>query len=290
MHRRPHTGNAGLSPARTAARRIGAGLCLILLLAAGAAPAAAQPSPALDRLAVLLGAYYSDNGTILHAQTPDGSLGGTLDLERDLGFRPRVWLPRGRIDLLIGDTQGLSFDYYRYQRRITAPLQRTFTYENTTYDASALIRSALRFDFGSAAYRWWLGSGNDVVGIGLGAGYYRIDASLSGQATVAGLSGYAQTSTRADAWAPLLQLGWRHALGKHWRLYLDASGVKKNGGPLYGHIYNASLGMQWFPVRRFGLSLEYDVNRIRLYQHRDRYRDRLNLTLNGPSLFATFRL
>lgn len=250
----------------------------------------AQHSPALDRLSVLLGSYYSDNGTIVHSQTPDGSLTGTLDVEKDLGFRPRAWSPRGRVDVLIGDTQGLTFDYYRYRRQHSALLQHTFTYEGATYDAQALLHGALNFDFGSAAYRWWLGRGNDVVGLGLGAGYYKIDATLSGDATVAGMSGHAETSTTADAWAPLLQLGWRHAFGEHWRLYLDASGVKKNGGPLYGHVYNTSLGMQWFPTRRFGLSLEYDVNRIRLFQRRDAYANRLDLKLDGPSLFATFRL
>jgi hypothetical protein len=271
---------------------------LPLALAAGlcaGGPAMAQHSPALDRASFWIGGFYAASDTTLHARTLDGSNNGDVHLEKDLGFRRRAWTPRLHADVLVGDSQGFSFDYYRYRRERGTRIANSITYQGVTYDAQASVQARLGFDFGSAAYRWWFGSGRDVVGIGLGAGYYRVDASIRGQGTLNGIvglgavSGQAESSTDASAWAPLLQLGWRHAFGDHWRLYLDASGVKKNGGRLYGHVYRAAFGAQWFPLRHLGISAEYGVNRIRLWRHNANYDDSLDLKLDGPSVFATLR-
>lgn len=258
-------------------------------LYAVAGSALAQHSPALDRASIWVGGYDAASDTTIHGRSKDGALYGDVNLEDDLGFADRKWSPRLRAELLIGDSQGFAFDYYRYDRDESKTLAAPITYDGTTYDAAAEAHGKLRFDFGSAAYRWWFGRGNDVFGVGLGAGYYKVRASISGQVTVAGVSAQGRSATDADAWAPLLQLGWRHAFNDRWRMYFDASGVKKNGGSLYGHVYNAALGVQWFPAEHFGISAEYDINRIRLHQEHDRYDDSLDLKLDGPSVFATFR-
>jgi hypothetical protein len=263
-----------------------------LLVAAGvlySGAAVAQHSPALDRVSVWLGGYYDQSDTTLRAGTADGSTWGDVNLEDDLGFRKHSWSPRLRADFLIGDSQGLSFDYYRFRRDRSKVLRDSITYNGDTYNAEASVRGKLGFDFGSVAYRWWVGSGNDVFGVGLGAGYYKVDASIAGQASVNGNTAQAESTTEASAWAPLLQLGWRHAFNDRWRMYVNASGVKKNGGHFYGHIYNAAIGVQWFPSEHFGVSAEYDIDRIRLHQRHETYNDSLDLRLDGPSVFATFR-
>jgi hypothetical protein len=265
--------------------------CLLLaacgLMSSGAA--SAQHSPALDRVSVWLGGYCDQSDTTVRAGTADGTTSGDVNLEDDLGFARRAWSPRLRADFLVGDSQGISIDYYRYRRDRSASLADSITYDGVTYDAQARVRGKLGFDFGSIAYRWWIGKGKDVFGAGLGAGYYKVDASIAGEASVNGESAQAESSTKASAWAPLLQLGWRHAFNDGWRMYVNASGVRKNGGHLYGHIYNVALGVQWFPTEHFGISAEYDLDRIRLHQRHQTYDDSLDLRLDGPSVFATFR-
>lgn len=256
--------------------------------------AAAQRSPALDRASLSIGGFDARSSTVLHARTTDGSLYGDVHLENDLGFPRRDWTQRLRADFMIDDDQGLSFDFYRYRRAHHAVLDTGILYNGVTYDTHALAEGLLGFDFGSVAYRWWVGRGDDVLGLGIGAGYYRVEASISGQATVTALpgysvTGYTVTSTNDNAWAPLLQLGWRHALGEHWRLYADASGVKKNGGRLHGHAYRAALGVQWFPAPSWGISADYGIQRIRLWRRHYYYRDSLDLKLDGPSVYATLR-
>jgi hypothetical protein len=72
-------------------------------------------------------------------------------------------------------------------------------------------------------------------------------------------------------------------------MYADLSGVKRNSRRLGGHIYNAALGVEWYPWQHVGFAAEYDYTRIRLAQHRRDYNDDLDMKLNGPSLFMRVR-
>lgn len=269
--------------------RLGAAAVLVSLGLASST-VFAQQSPALDRVSVSVGGYYANTDTNIGASDKSGVFKGDVNLEHDLGFQNHETVPRARLDFLIGDSQGFSFDYYSINRSRTKALSGDISYAGNDYSAAASVRGKLDFDFGSAAYRWWFGHGNDVFGLGLGGAYYRVDAGISGQASYNGQPvGAASSSTRDSAWAPMLQLGWRHAFNDQWRMYLDASGVKKNGGRLSGHIYNAALGLEWFPWKNVGMGAEYGYTRIKLDQRKDHYNANLDMKLDGPSLFVRFR-
>lgn len=259
------------------------------LLVAGPALAQGVHSSALDRAEISLGGYFANVDTRIGASSTAMEQAATFGLEDTLGFPDRKTVPRVRIDVLGGDHQGMSLDFYSLNRTHERALSQTIDYRGSTYAASANVRGKLDFDFGSAAWRWWFGQGSDAFGVGLGAAYYQVDAAISGQATVNGITQAAAESTRDNAWAPMLQLGWRHAFNDQWRMYLDASGVKKNGGKLNGHIYNAALGVAWYPWENLGFGAEYGYSRIMLNQHKSRYNARLDMKLDGPSLFVKLR-
>lgn len=269
------------------ARRCSLALALPLALVAGSA--LGQTSPALDRVSIWAGGYYPQMDTTISANDKSGRINGDVNLEDDLGFRDHKTVPRLRADFLIGDHQGFSFDYYSVNRTRTKSLARDITYDGNAYHAAARVDGKLNFDFGSASYRWWFGEGNDVFGLGLGAGYYRVEAAISGEASLNDESVQASSRSRESAWAPLLQLGWRHAFNDNWRMYFDAAGVRKNGGKLNGHIYKAALGVEWFPWKNVGFGAEYGYAQIKLNQRKHDYDAHLDMKLNGPSLFARFR-
>jgi hypothetical protein len=270
-------------------RRAG-GAVVFASLALASTTGMAQQSPALDRVSVWLGGYYAKTDTNIGASDPSGQLKGNVNLERDLGFQDHKTVPRARLDFLIGDSQGFSFDYYSVNKSRTKTLSDAISYGGNDYSASASVRGKLDFDFGSAAYRWWFGHENDVFGVGVGGAYYRVRAGISGEASVNGESvGEASTSSNESAWAPMLQLGWRHSFNDQWRMYFDASGVKKNGGRLSGHIYNGALGVEYFPWKNVGFGAEYGYTKIRLDQRKRDYNADLDMKLTGPSLFVRLR-
>jgi hypothetical protein len=129
-----------------------------------------------------------------------------------------------------------------------------------------------------------------VFGLGLGGAYYRVHAAISGEASVNGEPvGQVSSGTSDGAWAPMLQLGWRHAFNDQWRMYADAAGVKKNGGRLSGHIVNAALGVEWLPWPHLGFGAEYGYSRVVLHQRKHAYHANLDMKLDGPSLFVHLR-
>ncbi|KAF1005339.1 MAG: hypothetical protein GAK28_03372 [Luteibacter sp.] len=194
-----------------------------------------------------------------------------------------------RLDFLIGEHQGFSFDYYEVDRDHSKTLSDGINFLGTPIEATARAKGDLKFTFGSAAYKWWFGTGNDVFGVGLGAAYYKVHASIYGSATVNGDNFSAGASANESAWAPNLQLGWRHSFNDQWRMYVNASGVKKNGGSLNGHIYDAAIGLEWFPWQNVGFGAEYAYTKIRLNQNKRRYDLDLDMKLNGPAAYVRFR-
>ena len=250
---------------------------------------AAQQSPALDRVSLWLGGYYSNNDTDLsvHGRNAYSGIDGKLNFEDDLGLKKHSVDPRVRADFLLGDSQGFSFDYYQIHRNRSGDYDRPIPALGT--DVGAHIKGTVDYDFGSASYKWWFGHESDVFGVGLGAAYYKVDFGVLGTAHAGDQAGSASASYDESAWAPMLTLGWRHAFGDQWRMYADVSGVKKNGGDLNGHIWNAALGVEWFPWRNVGLALEYSASRLHLNKA---YRDataKLDLKSDGPALYLRAR-
>ncbi|HEX7340651.1 MAG TPA: hypothetical protein VF269_00090 [Rhodanobacteraceae bacterium] len=267
-----------------------AGVALFAVCGVWMAPCRAQHASVLDRFDVGVGVYRATSSTTLGLRLPDGLFSTSVNLENNLGFGRSESLPRVRARVLIGDHQGLSLDYYAYRRVRDRYWQRTLAWQGKSYRLGARVHGQVAFAFGSVAWRWWFGRGDDVFGLGLGAGHYRASGRVSGRLAVNGdtlFSGRADTGT--SAWAPLVQVGWRHALGQHWRLYLDAAGVFKGGGKLSGHIYNASLGITWLPVKHWAFALEYGINSIHVKQAHGYYDDSLDLQLYGPSIFVYLR-
>jgi hypothetical protein len=270
------------------ARKIAGGLAFVSLAAVSSA-AFADKSPALDRVSIWLGGYYANNDTTLGAASKDNAINGHVNLEDDLGFKKHKVTPRARLDFLIGDSQGFSFDFYRVDRSKTKTLTENINFLGDNYAATARVKGDLKFDFGSAAYRWWFGHENDVFGVGIGGAYFKVRTSLDASASLNDESIAGRSSSSDSAWAPMLQIGWRHAFNDQWRIYADASGVKRNGGSLNGHIFNAALGLEWFPWQNVGLGAEYGITRIKLNQNKRDYDAKLDMRLDGPSLFLRLR-
>lgn len=267
---------------------------LLALALAAPASAGAAPRP-LDPVSAWIGGFEPRSDTTVTAGARDGEvdLGGQLNFERDLGLDRRQPVSHVRLDFLAGQRQGISLEYFGFNRDNEVQLAREIEYDGRVYAAEAELRGELDYAFSSAAWRWWFGEESTVWGLGLGIAHYRVATAFEGRATVEGIEVDGRSRSRDAAFAPLLALGWRHAAGERVRVYAEVSGVAKDGGPLQGHILDTALGVEWFPFQRLGLALEYGGTHIRLERRRagsDGAADaRLDLELRGPSLFLRLR-
>jgi hypothetical protein len=108
-------------------------------------------------------------------------------------------MPRIKADVLLFDSQGLSFDYYQFKRGYSDSLASNFNTGSGTVTTTGIANLDVKVDFAKLAYKWWLGSGNTVLGLGLGAAYYRLGLDLN--ATAAGAAAPA-ASGKATATTP----------------------------------------------------------------------------------------
>jgi len=246
--------------------------------------AQAQPSPALDRISFWIGGSNLDTEATLGATNFDPPTQGKLDLGEG-----NQSITRARLDLLLFDAQGFSFDYYSLNRSKNRSYDGEFMFHGTPFDLSANLATDFDIDLGSAAWRWWFGSGSDVFGLGLGAAYYRVSLDLRGTAQIEGEPTSAQEYWSESAVAPVITLAYKHAFSDAVRFYLDANGLKKNGGPLAGHIYDIRAGIEWFPWTNFGISAEYGKSKVSVHREWSDYSADFTSDFHGPSVFARVR-
>lgn len=245
----------------------------------------AQMSPALDRVSVWLGGYRADVDG--HASFRDDERG--LDTGEQKVLSGRKTVDRARLDLVIMESQGISVDYFRVRENQARGATGSFTADGVTYDAAADVALDTQFDVGNFSYRWWFGGADNVFGLGVGAAYYRMDATLNARASLGPLNYTTIDRTNESGWAPLVTLGWRWRLSDAVRLYVDASGSRKNGDELSGSITNAAVGLEYFPWRHVGVGLEYGATRIRLKRDEDGSESRIRLSMHGPAAYLRLR-
>ena len=245
-------------------------------------PASAELSPALDRISISIGALQADPNFNAGLNTPYGTLqSGDINLGKET-------MPRVQADIMIFESQGLSFDYYQYNHDYTGSIANNANSNGTTLTTVGNATLNTKLDFAKLAYKWWFGSGNTVVGIGAGAAYYRISLSANATATVNNSTAAINNGYSDDTYAPLLELGVRHAISHDLRLFADFSGVKKSDGLLTGEIYNAALGFEWFPTQNVGVVLEYGMSQIDLNRN-DSVSENFKVRFQGPSTFVKVR-
>ena len=265
------------------AHSVPAGL-LICFFSTGAS---AQVSSALDRFSLSVGAFSSAPKVNATLSGEKGAIStGDLDAQRKA-------MPRVSGEFLLGGNHGISLDAYRYSKGYSNSYAwggYRSKYPDSGGDAN--VKLGFDLDVAKLGYRYWFGSGNTVLGLGAGIGYYRISlktqvagtsTSTSPGAGFAPSQGDYNRQDKEDAFAPMLELGLRHAVNPSLRLFADASGIHKGGSGVRGGIYNAAAGVEWLPLRNVGISLAYAVTDVNLKRN-DASLQRLRVKLDGPML------
>ena len=260
----------------------------IVQSAAAAGMAQAQQSPALDRMSVSAGAFYSEPKIHLGGDTRYGRV-DTPDEKID-----HVTLPRVKAEMLVGDNHGIAFDYFRFDEDYGADVSGDTVYQGRPVSGTISANAKLRVEMARLSYKYWFGKEKSVFGVGLGAAYLRAkisgsaEANVSASAPVENYNWSGASSASDNVWAPTVELAWRYALNDQVRVYAEAGGVKKNGGSVEGHVYNSAVGVEWFPAKNVGLVLDYGMQKIDLHRNGERSAD-LDLKLTGPSAFVKVR-
>ena len=247
-----------------------------------ATPVLAELSPALDRVSVSVGVFHADPKIDASLITPYGTLNtGDIAMGKET-------LPRIKADLMLFDSQGLSLDYYQYKHNYTGAVANNINVLGSRLTTTGQANLDFKMDFAKLSYKWWLGSGNTVLGLGAGAAYYKIDMSANATASINNSTASTSGAYSDDAVAPLLEIALRHAVNPELRFFAKGAGVKKSGGRMHGDIYNTAVGLEWFPSKNVGVVLDYSMSQIDITRDAT-YETNLKFKVQGPSTFVKVR-
>lgn len=260
---------------------------LALTVASGAIlmtsmPAFAELSPALDRMSVSIGAFSADPTFVASLNSQYGNL------QTDKMGLGNETMPRVKADIMIFDSQGISFDFYQYRQGYGGATAHIANVVGTPVATATSANLGLKLDFAKLAYKWWFGSGDTVLGLGAGAAYYKVGLNANASLSVDNKTKALDYGYSNDAIATLLEIGVRHAIRPDLRIFANASGVKKSDGSLRGEIVNVAVGVEWFPIKNVGIVLDYGNNQIDLTRE-DAITTNINAKLQGPSVFVKVR-
>ncbi|MFG6430155.1 hypothetical protein [Roseateles sp. LYH14W] len=260
----------------------------LLVVAALGGPFAASADPAARSLWLRVEAFRADVSTNVRIDDPGANLVGTeFALER-YGLTDGKTLPTVQLGYRFAERWRLELEYFRLSRTGRAELDRSITFNGTTFPVQATLDTHFRSDVGRASIGYsFLQSPDFELGATAGLHVTKFDISLQ---TAVSTSGSTPTVDRAvtNATVPLPTLGiygnWGIASGwaLDWRADLfalkhrgyDGKLINGQASLLYRLSPNAALGGGWRYVDYQVRSSRTDVN------------GKVDYKFKGPQLFA----
>lgn len=261
-----------------------------LALGAGMALPAHAVEP-LDTFSVRVSGYLNRFDTDVRA---DGNTarGNEINLKRDLGLDDNkaiayigaTWRPFDHHEFGIG--------YYRNDLDNTRQLQRQFEFNDTLYEANAVVRAEYDFKAYELNYVWWAASHeNWALGPRLGLVWYSINLGLSVQVDSGGnqVSGSRSNEVSADLPAPTIGGSWRWSPADQWRISADVGYFSANVQDVDADVTFGRAGVEWYPWERFGFSLDYTLSHIDAQAEKNNFRGNFDFQDAGVRFGVAYR-
>ncbi len=180
--------------------------------------------------------------------------------------------------------------------RRRALASRDITIRDDVYQAGAELSSKLSYQAYGLDYRYWLWIGDQAsFGIGAGLQAYSFELKLNGTAQITGPNGggsaQANVSTKAstDIPDPSIGLAYRYQATDWARFVADGGAFKANVGNVDATLYNARVGMEFYPWHNFGVVTQYSYNKINAELSKDNFNGKADFKFSGFQLLARLR-
>lgn len=232
-----------------------------LSLLACCVPAHAVEVEALDRWNAAVGGYVLNLDASLRVdgnrRGQDFDLSGDLGLDRsrNVGFFSLGWRPF--------DHHQFDLSYYRDGISNTSSLDREITIDDQTFMVGARLDSQFDVDVYDLTYTWWLQAApRQAFGLNIGLVGYLVDLDVRAQGNASDQVVERSASASVDLPAPKIGISYRRAFGNGWRFTASGSAFETSVGDIDARVLDARAGIEYYPWSRFGLRLQYSVNRI----------------------------
>ena len=262
----------------------------LLALAAGCfgQVAHAEVDRALDDISVSVGAFANNSSATLRA---DGALLGSgtpLDFDRDLGQGGTKALPYFDVTWRPWEHHEFEFSYFSESNSQTSTLSRNIMFNGKEFIVGSRLASKFSVDAGSITYRYWAWTSDDAAfGIFGGLQWYSISLDVNGTVGITGSDGSVTQTSSASAKVsstlpdPSIGLSYRYQMADWARLVADGGGFKVNVENVDATLYNARVGVEFYPWTNFGVVTQYSYNKIEASVDRTNFLGNADIKFSG---------
>ncbi len=243
----------------------------------------------VNRFRFSAGFMYADNNTEISLGNSSGSIGTSVDFEKDLGFDKRVNTFLGNFQWRINRRWRFDFSYYQLNRNASKQIQKTINFGDSTYNFNANVNSY----FNNNIYRvsWGyaiLSKPKYEVGLLLGFHTMQTDLGIGINST----AGNVNKNESITFTAPLPDLGiWGgFAIGKRIAFNGEISYLSISAGEFKGSIlsYNATAMLRL--TKHIDFSLGYSGFDFTLDATFDKQITHIGWGYKGPSIALAYSI
>ena len=250
-----------------------------------AAPALAQRFD--DTVSIRLEAYFAGVGSSAQAATVSGTLGTSIDFEKDLRLDKSKTLPALEIGWRVNDDWVLQGQYYGLSRRSSATLDHEISFGETVWPVSARLGAG----FDSDVYRFTIGNlihQGPRLELGLGVGLHATDFELfiEGEGQVGNGPVRFHREGR-KIFAPLPTIGafgqWEPA--SKWTLSGRVDWLSLGIDDYRGRLINSEASVSYKIHRNFDIGTSYRYVNYKLRVSKEDWNGRVRYEFSGPAVF-----
>ena len=265
----------------------------LLALAAGCfgQMAYAEVDRALDEVSVSVGAFANSTSASLRADGAILGSGTVVDFDRDLGQGGTKSLPYFDVTWRPWEHHEFELSYFSESNSQTRTLSRNIVFNGKEFIVGSQLGSKFSVDAGSITYRYWAWTSDDAAfGIFGGLQWYSISLDVNGTVGITGSDGSVTETGSASAKVsstlpdPSIGLSYRYQMADWARLVADGGGFKINVENVDATLYNARVGVEFYPWTNFGVVTQYSYNKIEADV------DRTNFLGNADIKFSGFQV
>src|SRR6187399_229048 len=272
-------------------------MSLLLALAAGfAQTASAEVDRALDEVSISVGAFANNSSASLRA---DGSVLGSgtpVDFDRDLGQGGTKSLPYFDVTWRPWEHHEFELSYFSESNSHTRTLTRNIIFNGNEFIVGSQLGSKFSVDAGSITYRYWAWTSDDAAfGIFGGLQWYSISLDVNGTVGITGSDGSVTQTSSASAKVsstlpdPSIGLSYRYQMADWARLVADGGGFKINVENVDATLYNARIGVEFYPWTNFGVVTQYAYNKIEASVDRTNFLGNADIKFSGLQVLLKAR-
>ncbi|MGO4501494.1 MULTISPECIES: hypothetical protein [unclassified Dyella] len=269
---------------------------LSCVLADALGPALADDHPMLDYIAVDAGIFSNDLSATMRVDGDIKRSGTSLDFSRDLGQGGTKSLPFISASWRPWERHEFELTYFHDDSDHSRTVNRTLVFNNQTIAVGSTLSSKFTLDAGGLTYRYWIWIGDKgAFALAGGLQNYSFDLRLKGTVNAAGASGSASATRTVSASAstdlpdPSVGVSYRYQLEDWARFVADAGAFKANIGDIDAKLYNARLGVEFYPWPNFGVVTQYAYNKINADIDKSSFKGHTSFKFNGFQLLLKVR-